>query len=808
MPRFTKQEVEQQIKFVADKATGNWETILERLGITVPHGGKHGPCPACGGKDRFRFDNKEGRGEHYCNQCEAGDGLSLVQKVKEIGPWKAAELVAEVLGISLTDGVTQRNVTVTARNAQSNVTRESRVNHAKPTRQPREEINIADKVAALIGRSVIGESPYLAGKGLSCPHERLLDDSSLLLVLQNIGGEITGAQVIKPDGAKRLISGTQKKGSFITEGELPTQPEVLLIAEGYATVISASVLHDGVAIAAIDAGNLLPVAVACRERWPNARIIFAADNDVGEKNTGKLAADKAALAVNGWVALPPTDYKADWDDYRQNNGIEAAKQAFIESLYQPDPEKKRTGSPELHQMAASQRGALLAERYKAVAVNTESERVYHYDGVLWQKLTDTELCREMVTIFNESEVPYSPVGIKNAIEAMKLQIPVMGEQASNLIGFRNGVYDLQENNFRPHRRSDWLQFHNGITYSHPRQGESLKSHAPNFWRWVSHAASGDQTKIDRILAALFMVLANRYDWQLFLEITGEGGSGKSVFTHIATLLAGEDNTASGSMKALDEARGRAQFVGKSLIILPDQVKYVGEGAGIKAITGGDLVEIDGKYEKQFSTVIHAVVLSTNNEPMTFTERQGGIARRRVIFVFNNTVNDSEKDPLLSEKIGGELPVIIRHLLRVFTESDKAKQLLLEQRNSDEALEIKRGTDPVVDLCAALYFLTEANGMMMGGGNNRSEPRVYLYQFYKSFMDHQGLLTPLSVNKFGRAMKNAAKEYGREYKTRKVKGVTQTNVQLTDAAESYLPRAYGIDSEAITASAPHTGKVTG
>ncbi|CDL87026.1 hypothetical protein XCR1_830001 [Xenorhabdus cabanillasii JM26] len=89
------------------------------------------------------------------------------------------------------------------------------------------------------------------------------------------------------------------------------------------------------------------------------------------------------------------------------------------------------------------------------------------------------------------------------------------------------------------------------------------------------------------------------------------------------------------MKALDEARGRYQFVGKSLITLPNQVKYVGEGAGIKAITGGDLIEVDGKYEKQFSTIIKAVVLATNNEPMSFTERNGGIARRRVIFPSKN-----------------------------------------------------------------------------------------------------------------------------------------------------------------------------
>ena len=121
-----------------------------------------------------------------------------------------------------------------------------------------------------------------------------------------------------------------------------------------------------------------------------------------------------------------------------------------------------------------------------------------------------------------------------------------------------------------------------------------------------------------------MVLAKRHDWQLFIEITGEGGSGKSVFSSIAVSLAGEHNTASASMGALDTARGRAQLVGKSLIIMPDQTRYVGEGAGIKAITGGDPVEIDGKYEKQFTTVLNAVVLATNNEPMTFTERNGAL----------------------------------------------------------------------------------------------------------------------------------------------------------------------------------------
>ncbi|MDZ2676182.1 primase-like DNA-binding domain-containing protein, partial [Klebsiella pneumoniae] len=234
------------------------------------------------------------------------------------------------------------------------------------------------------------------------------------------------------------------------------------------------------------------------------------------------------------------------------------------------------------------------------------------------------------------------------------------------------------------------------------------------------------------------------------------------------------------------------LVGKSLIIMPDQTRYVGEGAGIKAITGGDPVEIDGKYEKQFTTVLNAVVLATNNEPMTFTERNGGIARRRVIFPFDNPVSEAEKDPDLTAKIRREMPVIIRHLLAMFADQNKAKTLLIEQRDSAEALGVKRGTDPVIDMCAALYFMNEPRGMMMGGGTwaGQPEPRVYLYHLYLAFMEYHGLGKPLSVNKFSRAIKSAAREYRASYLTRSINGRAQTNVGINELAEEFIPRAYG------------------
>ncbi|ECH0822805.1 DNA primase [Salmonella enterica] len=464
------------------------------------------------------------------------------------------------------------------------------------------------------------------------------------------------------------------------------------------------------------------------------------------------------------------------------NGDSVFTDGTFTPMVEDDPEIN------LVQMADNEKAALLAERYEGIAVHPETEGVYVYRSGVWESISSLELGREMVAIYNERKTNFSKRGVSNVIDTLKLITPVMREAPNNVIPFINGVFDMSTGEFSEHEPDNWITNHNGIEYSEALPGENLHDHAPNFHKWLSHAADNDALKMQRIAAALFMILANRHDWQLFLEITGEGGSGKSVFTHIATLLAGQHNTASGNMAALDSARGRAQFVNKRMITLPDQPKYTGEGTGIKAITGGDAVEIDPKNEHQYTAVLRAVVIATNNTPMIFTERAGGVARRRVIFQFNNKVSEKDKDLALPQKIAAEIPVIVRRLLASFANPEEAKRLLLEQRNSDEALEVKRAANPVIALAAALDFLPSANGMMMGGGKKADgnlNPRTYLYHLYLAYMEYMGLSKPLSVTEFGKAVKEAAREIGDEYLTRLIKGCTQTNAKPNERAEEFL-----------------------
>ncbi|ENF6348218.1 toprim domain-containing protein [Salmonella enterica subsp. enterica serovar Newport] len=772
---------------IKNRASGLWgDIIFPAIGIKVPKKGEHGPCPICGGTDRFHYKDDHDNGNWYCNQCNEpkyGDGLDLISRVKDIPVKDAAVEVGKIIGADT------RSPDKPARKEASD--------GQKPAP------DIAALVAKELRKTTPKESPYLAGKGLTGYTPPTLPDGKIFLELVDVNGKIRGAQTIAPDGVKRLIGGTSKTGAFIVPDPLPEAPETIIIAEGVATAISAGMLHSGAVVAAIDAGNLKPVALALRGRYPKAKIIIAADNDYhapGEpdksgkpkQNTGKIRGEEAATACGGWLALPPGEVKADWNDYHQLKGLEAAQAAFNASLVNMGKEQEKTSSNSAHlnleQMSYNQVGDILIERYnKNLALNTDNWTVCHYSGVAWSTISDDKLSLKLAKIFRDSDCKYSKAKITAIIETMKLALPEMGKPRRELIGFNNGVFDVNAKIFRAHDKSDWLLFASSKDYSPIQQGESLDINAPNFVKWLNHAAGDGINKKEAILAALYMILANRYDWQLFLEITGDAGSGKSMFTNIATMLAGEGNTVAASMKSFENGFERASLVDASLITVSDISYYQGEGAEIKAISGGDKLIINNKYGRIYSAQIRAVILVTNNRPMSFSDIGGGIARRRVIFHFSDVVPEDERDPELKEKIESETGFIIRYLMSRFSDEQDAKAILINQRKSFEAVEIKRQSSPLIDFCGYLVAADDGRGMPVGDMSRSAfRPRYYLYHAYIAYMRAQNLDKTISVKLFKDAIKTALAEYGINYSVHRLNTGKVSNVTLSAHAEEWLP----------------------
>jgi len=760
------------------QACGRWTGILPALGVKVIKN-RHQACPVCGGSDRFRFDDKEGRGTWFCNQCGAGDGLKLVEKVFSVNPSEAARKVSAVTGNlpPVTSDV------IAATEAETEADRKAAVAQA---------VKLMEKTRPATGNA------YLTRKGfpsLECLTLTVMNKTGgvtfragdLVVPLYDDTGALVNLQLINSDGLKRTLKAGQVKGAcHIIEGKKQAGKR-LWIAEGYATALTVHHLTGETVMVALSSVNLLSLASLVRQKHPACQIVLAADRDLN--GDGQIKADMAAEACEGIVALPPVF--GDWNDAFIQKGEETTRKVIYDAIRPPADSPFTTMSEaEFTAMSTSEKAMRVHEHYgEALAVDANGQLLSRYEAGIWKIIPPSDFARDVAGLFQRLRAPFSSGKIASVVETLKLIIPQQDVPARRLIGFRNGVLDTVTGTFSPHHKSHWLRTLCDVDFTPPVEGETLEIHAPDFWRWLNRAAGRKPEKRDVILAALFMVLANRYDWQLFLEVTGPGGSGKSILAEIATMLAGKDNATSANIDTLEDPRKRASLTGFSLIRLPDQEKWSGDGAGLKAITGGDAVSVDPKYKDAYSTHIPAVILAVNNNPMRFTDRSGGVSRRRVILHFPEQIAPEERDPQLRNKIARELAVIVRQLMQRFRDPMTARALIQSQQNSDEALSIKRDADPAFDFCGYLDALPEPDGMYIGNANIiPRQPRLYLYHAYLAYMEAHGYRNTLSLTMFGKSLPAMLKEYGLSYEKRRKNLGIQTNLSLREESNAdWLPK---------------------
>lgn len=138
-------------------------------------------------------------------------------------------------------------------------------------------------------------------------------DGDLLVPGYDVDGKLWTIQYIKEDGTKRFAKDSRKHGCFhVVDAataaaglEKLSKSSVIAVAEGYATAATVAKYGKVPTVAAFDSGNLLAVARALHERWPDKQVIIAGDDDhkLGN-NPGRGKALEASMAVNGMVVFP------------------------------------------------------------------------------------------------------------------------------------------------------------------------------------------------------------------------------------------------------------------------------------------------------------------------------------------------------------------------------------------------------------------------------------------------------------------------------------------------------------------------
>ena len=176
----------------------------------------------------------------------------------------------------------------------------------------------------------VGPSRYLQARRVHAYGVKFSRGGGLVVPVRKVTGQLAGLQFIQPDGAKRFLTGTAKRGAFHLIGT-PEIGAVLAVGEGYATMASVHRATRWTCAVAFDAGNLLPVAEALSQAYPHCRMVLCGDDDYGLKtNVGRAKATEAAARVNG-VALFPVfaatgaERGTDWNDLHRVVGLEAVQ---------------------------------------------------------------------------------------------------------------------------------------------------------------------------------------------------------------------------------------------------------------------------------------------------------------------------------------------------------------------------------------------------------------------------------------------------------------------------------------------------
>lgn len=166
-------------------------------------------------------------------------------------------------------------------------------------------------------------------------------EGELLVLPIKIGDDISSCELIDKSGRKTALYGRgTKSGGYWASAPLPIGQDAacrILLGEGAATVLSAAQATGDIGVAALSASNLAKVAVALRDRYPNATLAILADlsKTTGEPEPQAVA---AAREVAGVLVVPhfesgQADDAKDMNDLARLHGTDAVRNCIDKATH-------------------------------------------------------------------------------------------------------------------------------------------------------------------------------------------------------------------------------------------------------------------------------------------------------------------------------------------------------------------------------------------------------------------------------------------------------------------------------------------
>lgn len=362
------------------------------------------------------------------------------------------------------------------------------------------------------------------------------------------------------------------------------------------------------------------------------------------------------------------------------------------------------------------------------------------------------------------------------------------ESSRHLLPLNNGVYNLKTNQLEnySHYHYNWQ-----LPYNYKSDAK-----CPSILRYFLTTTNRDRELIKFLLAWMRVLISGEYTVQKYIELVGDGGTGKSTFLELCTFVVGEVNRVVTDLKTLESNRFEsANLQNKRLALITDSTRYSGEVAQLKALTGGDAIRNEKKNKQAGQGfVFKGLVMIAANEPIQSSDYTSGLARRRIPIIFNARVSEKEKNRYkfgvihqMKNELSGLLNILLNIGIKEAVKTIKYPEGTLKKIQIQSEL----NANPILQwMNDRLVFCSKGHESYIGSGHKKTDSievmqaaeQSKLYPNYMSWCDENGR-KPVAIQRFGGLVEDMARSHCIEtVKHRKNMGNIFTGLRLRIESE--------------------------
>ena len=303
-----------------------------------------------------------------------------------------------------------------------------------------------------------------------------------------------------------------------------------------------------------------------------------------------------------------------------------------------------------------------------IATTVQSDKIYMQNGAVWDEYGEQTLRSELWHILGNAT---NQTRINEVVDAVKHLSRTPREKMLGLephkVVVNNGIVDMLAGD--PADRYELDRPGPGTFTRVPVEYDSEAAVPEAFQEFLFDILHPEDVSI--MWELIGYCLYRGYPFQRAFMLVGEGANGKSTLLRALRELLGGENVSAVELQDLADNRfAAAKLDGKLANMAPDiSSKELKNTGTFKALTGGDTIQAERKYEEPYEFRNRATLLFSANRPPPAPDDTYAYERRWTYFEFPNTFSKDDDDykpqSELLEEFREEHPAILNQAAAAF-----------------------------------------------------------------------------------------------------------------------------------------------